>query len=133
MRVPFLIIVSRTKYVSTENFWKNEKQNNILQGAANVCVGDECVQAGFCSENLCNTIENFKEMANSDFYKTPWSFIRGSSKRFLNLITWTRCPKSHIGPLFVIPNNYEESYENVLFLCIHHLCKTIFHILIYDK
>ena len=42
-----------------------------FQGAANVCVGDECVQAGFCSENLCNTIENFKEMAISDFSKTP--------------------------------------------------------------
>ena len=50
---------------------KNEKQNYVLQGAANVCVGDECVQAGFCSENLCNTINNFKEMANSDFTKTP--------------------------------------------------------------
>ena len=89
----------------------------FLQGAANVCVGDECVQAGFCSENLCNTIDNFKEMANSDFSKTPWSFSRGSSKRFLNLIIWTLFPKSHIGPQFV-PNHYEEFYENVLFLCI---------------
>jgi hypothetical protein len=51
--------------------YRNLKKIYLFQGAANVCVGDECVQAGFCSENLCNTIENFKEMANSDFSKTP--------------------------------------------------------------
>ena len=99
------------------------KKVYVLQGAANVCVGDECVQAGFCSENLCNTIENFKEMANSYFSKTPWSFSsrlsRSAIRRFLKLLRTKKNsnPTSKISyPLF-LPNNHEESYKNVLSLC----------------
>ena len=36
--------------------------------ALNVCMNGDCSQLGTCSEDLCNTEENFIKMANPGWY-----------------------------------------------------------------
>ena len=59
--------------------------SKVKNFAANICIEGDCSQLGACSKSLCNTQENFIDMASDSGFTTKASMKTVQD----NLVFWT--------------------------------------------